>query len=76
MRIAILGPGCARCKAAEKAVREALRDMGKEAEVVKVEDLREMMKYGVSMTPAVAVDGTVKVSGKVPSVEELKKLLS
>jgi small redox-active disulfide protein 2 len=76
MEVAILGPGCARCKATEKAVREALREMGKEATVIKVENIKEMIKYGISMTPAVAIDGTIKLAGKVPSVEEMKDLLS
>jgi small redox-active disulfide protein 2 len=76
MEVAILGPGCARCKATEKAVREALREMGKEATVIKVENIKEMIKYGISMTPAVAIDGTIKLAGKVPSVEEMKNLLS
>ncbi|MGA6992596.1 MAG: thioredoxin family protein [Candidatus Deferrimicrobiaceae bacterium] len=76
MEIAILGPGCARCKATEKAVREALRETGKEATVVKVENIREMIKYGISMTPAVAIDGKIRLAGKVPSVEEMKNLLS
>ena len=76
MEVAILGPGCARCRATEKAVREALLEMGKEATIIKVEDLDEMIKYGLSVTPAVAVDGTIKLAGKVPSVEEIKNLLS
>ena len=76
MEVAILGPGCARCRATEKAVREALREMGKEATIIKVENLEEMIKYGLSMTPAVAIDGTIKLAGKVPSVEEIKSLLS
>ncbi|MDH3237250.1 MAG: thioredoxin family protein [Deltaproteobacteria bacterium] len=76
MEVAILGPGCARCKATEKAVREALLEMGKEATIIKVEDIKEMIKYGISMTPAVAIDGTIKLAGKVPSVEEIKSLLS
>jgi small redox-active disulfide protein 2 len=76
MEVAILGPGCARCRATEKAVREALREMGKEATVVKVEDIKEMVRYGISMTPAVAIDGTIRLAGKVPSVEEVKDLLS
>ncbi|MDH3238406.1 MAG: thioredoxin family protein [Deltaproteobacteria bacterium] len=75
MEVAILGPGCARCKATEKAVREALREMGKEATVIKVEDIKEMIRYGISMTPAVAIDGAIKLAGKVPSVEDIKKLL-
>ena len=76
MEVAILGPGCARCKATEKAVREALREMGKEATVIKVENIKEMIKYSISMTPAVAIDGTIRLAGKVPSVEEMKNLLS
>ncbi len=76
MEVAILGPGCARCRATEKVVREALREMGKEATVVKVEDIKEMIRYGITMTPTVAIDGTIRLAGKVPSVEEVKDLLS
>jgi small redox-active disulfide protein 2 len=76
MEVAILGPGCARCRATEKAVREALLELGKEATIIKVENLEEMIKYGLSVTPAVAIDGTIKLAGKVPSVEEIKSLLS
>ncbi len=76
MEVAILGPGCARCRATEKAVREALLELGKEATIIKVENLEEMIKYGLSMTPAVAIDGTIRLAGKVPSVEEVKDLLS
>ena len=75
MKIAVLGTGCAKCIAAEKNVREAVSELGLDAEVIKVTKIDEIMEYDVMLTPAVAVDGEVRVSGKVPSIEELKKVL-
>jgi small redox-active disulfide protein 2 len=74
MKIEVLGPGCSRCHATENNVREALKQLGIEAEVSKVQDIREIMKYGVISTPAVVVNGEVKISGKIPSVGYLKDL--
>ncbi|MCX5781300.1 MAG: thioredoxin family protein [Elusimicrobia bacterium] len=76
MKIEIAGPGCIRCKTTEKNVLEAIKELGIAAEVTKVSDIREMAKKGVMMTPAVIIDGVVKVSGKIPSVEEIKNILS
>jgi len=76
MKIEICGPGCPKCQATEKNVRQAVEALGISAEVSHVTDVAEMGKRGVMFTPAVVVDDQVKVSGKVPSVEELKKLLS
>lgn len=76
MRIEILGMGCPKCHATEQAVRKAVEELGMSAEVVHVYDPREIMRRGVMFTPAVAINGEVKISGHVPSVEEVKRLLS
>jgi small redox-active disulfide protein 2 len=75
MKIEILGTGCPKCKTTEKIVKQVVDELGKDAEVVKVEDLQEIVNRGVMMTPAVVVDGEVKIVGHVPSVDEIKKLL-
>ncbi len=76
MKIEILGTGCPKCKATEKAVRTAVDELGKDIEIEKVEDVSEIVSRGVMMTPAVVVDGQIKIVGHVPSVEEVKKLLN
>lgn len=75
MRIEILGTGCPKCKATEKNVRKAVDELGAQAEIVKIEDLQEIINRGVMMTPAVFVDGEAKIVGRVPSPDEIKKLL-
>ena len=76
MKIEVLGMGCAKCKQlmanAEKAVKEA----GVQAEVVKVEDMNQIVGYGIMTTPALVIDGKVVSAGKVLSVEEIKKKIS
>ena len=76
MKIEILGSGCTKCTTLYDNVKAALTDLGKEAEVVKVQDIPTIMKYGVMITPALVVDGKVLFSGKVPSVTELKGMMS
>ncbi|HCJ66176.1 MAG TPA: thioredoxin family protein [Elusimicrobia bacterium] len=76
MKIQVAGPGCMRCQMTEKNVRDACAQLNLAAEVSHVYDVREYAKLGVMMTPAVIVDGKVLISGKVPTVEELKKILS
>ena len=74
-KLQILGTGCPKCrKLAENAVAAA-KALGIEYELVKVTDINEIMKFGVMMTPALAVDGEVKVVGKVPPAEEIEALL-
>jgi small redox-active disulfide protein 2 len=75
MKIEVLGTGCAKCKKLFENVQEALQQSGKEAEVTKVEDIKKIMDYGVMSTPALVVDGQVKISGKLPSVREIEGLL-
>jgi small redox-active disulfide protein 2 len=76
MEIVILGTGCPKCRQTADAVRKAVERSGVDAAIRKVEDIREIVKYRVMTTPAVAVDGQVKISGKVPSVEEIVALLT
>ena len=71
MKIEILGTGCAKCSKTKGIVDTAVSQSGVEAEVVKVEDFDKIISYGVMITPAVVVDGDVKVAGKVPSVDEV-----
>ncbi len=75
-KIQILGTGCPKCKKLTENAREAASALGIDCEIEKVTSISDIMKFGVMMTPALAVDGKVKVSGKVPSVDELKTLLS
>ncbi|MEM4389287.1 MAG: thioredoxin family protein [Candidatus Micrarchaeia archaeon] len=75
MRVEILGGGCANCKKLEENVRAALAKKGVNAEVVKVTDFGEIASYGVLRTPALAIDGKVVAEGRIPSVEEIAKML-
>jgi len=75
MKIEVIGPGCARCITTEKNVHEALKQLGINAEVIKVTNVAEFAKKGVMFTPGVIVDGEVKVSGRIPTVDEIKKIL-
>ena len=67
--------GCSNCNKLYQNALEAVKQSGKEAEVVKVEDIQKIMDYGVMSTPALVIDGVVKVKGKVPKVEEIKELI-
>ncbi len=75
MKIQILGTGCPKCKQLTANVEQAIRESGVAAEVEKVTDIREIMKFGVMLTPGLAVDGEVKSSGKILSVGEIKKMI-
>ena len=75
MIIDVLGTGCSKCTTLYEHVKAALKELGKDADVVKVQDIPTIMKYGVLSTPALVVDGQVKFSGKAPAVAELKGLL-
>ena len=75
VKIEVLGTGCAKCKRLEKNVQRAVKETGVDAEIQKVEDLDEIINKGVMMTPALIIDGEAKVVGKVPSVEEIKRML-
>jgi small redox-active disulfide protein 2 len=75
MKIEILGMGCPKCKVLYENTLIALKNAGKEAEVVKIEDLAKITEYAVMATPALVVDGQVKSAGKVLSPEDIKKFL-
>ena len=74
-KIEVLGTGCAKCKKLIKNVEKAVKQIGSKATVEKVEDLDKIMEYGVMMTPALVVDGEVKIVGKVPSAGEIKCII-
>jgi len=74
--IQVLGPGCAKCKALESNVHEAVKQSGIEAQIEKISDIGTITAFGVMMTPALVVDGEVKVMGKVAGVDEIKKILT
>ena len=74
-KIQVLGSGCAKCKTLAANTTEALKELGLEAQVEKVEDMRTIASMGVMTTPALVVDGKVKSSGKVLSAAEIKKIL-
>ena len=76
MKLQILGTGCAKCNALTQATEQAAQALGVQYELEKVTDLNRIMAFGVMLTPALVVDGKVKVSGKVPSLDEAKRLLS
>ena len=75
MESKVLGPGCPKCKKTEEVVKEAMAEAGIEAEVKKITDTMEIAAAGVFGTPAVIIDGEVKVVGKVPSKDEVKSWL-
>ena len=75
-QVKVLGPGCAKCKTTYNNVLEALKQLGIEADVTKIEDIEEMMKYNVLTTPVLMVDNVVKVKGRVAEIHEIKQLLS
>jgi small redox-active disulfide protein 2 len=76
MDIKVLGTGCSKCKTLEKVTRDAVAEAGIDASVTKVDNIVEIMSYGIMVTPALVIDGKVVVKGRVPSVEEIKSLLT
>lgn len=74
-KIRILGTGCPKCKKLFEVAQQAVNDFGIDAEVSKVEDINDILGFGVMMTPALVVDGEVKVTGRVPRPEEVKTIL-
>jgi small redox-active disulfide protein 2 len=75
-KLLILGTGCAKCKKLAENAEAAAKALGLEYELIKVTDINQIMGLGVMMTPALVVDGNVKVMGKVPSAEAIKNLLA
>ena len=76
MKLQVLGTGCPKCKKLAELTETAAQELGIAYELEKVTDINDIMKMGVMMTPALVVDGQVKVSGKLPSVGEIKAYLS
>ena len=76
MKIEILGTGCSKCKAMEEAVKKAVAKVGGFHEVKKVEDIVEIMNYGVMSTPALVIDGVVKSTGKLLNVEDIVEFIA
>lgn len=76
MEIKILGTGCPKCKTLEKLTREVVAETGIEANISKVEDIMQIMNYGVVATPALVVDEKVVIKGRVPSANEIKQILT
>jgi small redox-active disulfide protein 2 len=74
-QLLILGTGCAKCSKLYQLTEQAAQELGVQYELNKVTDLKQILALGAMMTPALAVNGTIKVAGRVPSVDELKKLL-
>jgi len=75
-KIQILGTGCPKCKKLAENAEAAVKDLGVEYDIEKVTNINEIMGFGIMMTPALAVDGEVKVVGKVPSPDEIKAILA
>lgn len=75
MKIHILGPGCAKCTQLNETVTAATKELGLDCEIEKVSDFNQIMSFGVMMTPGLVVNGEVKAVGRVPSLEEVKKML-
>jgi small redox-active disulfide protein 2 len=71
MKIEILGMGCPKCKKTTQNAQQAVEELGIDAEIAKVEDLDKITEYGVMITPALVIDGKVKVAGKIPSKQEI-----
>jgi small redox-active disulfide protein 2 len=74
--IKVLGPGCAKCTTTYNNVLEAIKQTGIEADVVKIEDIEEMMKYNILTTPVLMIDDVVKVKGRVADISEIRQLLA
>ena len=75
-KIEVLGSGCARCKQTAKVMQMAVEELGIDAVIEKIEDINEIIDRGVLATPAVAINGKIVFSGKIPSLKEAKSLLS
>lgn len=75
MIITVLGPGCAKCKTLYEIASRAIEEAGVEGTVEKVDDIGQIMAYQILMTPGLAIDGQVKVAGRVPTLEEVKEMI-
>ena len=75
MEIKVLGAGCSKCKATYAAIEKVIEENGLDVSLSKVEDIMELLNYNIMTTPAVVVDGAVRIKGYVPSESEIKKFL-
>ncbi len=75
MEIKVLGPGCSKCKTTYNVIEKFIKDNNIDAKLIKVDDIMEIMNYNILTTPAVVIDGEVKIKGYVPSEKELRQLL-
>ena len=75
MKIKVLGTGCPKCNMLYRSCQQAVEQLQLDAELEKVEDINQIIAMGVMLTPALAVDGEIKFSGKAPGVDELKRIL-
>ena len=73
--IKVLGPGCPKCKTTFHNVEEAVKQLGIEANIIKIEDIEEMMQYNVLTTPVLMIDEQIKIKGRISQIEEIKELL-
>ena len=73
MKIIVYGTGCGKCKAVEKAVKNAVDKLGANAEIVKIEELDKIMEAGILSTPALSIDNEIKVTGRIPTSSEIEK---
>ena len=76
LKIQILGTGCPKCKKLAENAESAVKLLGGDFEIEKITDIKDIISFGVMTTPALAIDGQIKTAGRVPSVEEIKKILS
>lgn len=75
MEVKVLGPGCAKCKTTFQVIEKVIKENNLDVKLTKVDDIMEMMSYNIMITPAVVVDGEVKMKGQVPSESDVKRLL-
>ncbi len=73
MKIEILGTGCPKCKKTKELTQEVIKELGISADIMEVKDINQIIDYGVMVTPALVIEGEIKVAGKVPSKEEIRK---
>lgn len=75
MEIKVLGPGCSRCKSTYQVIEKVVKENNLDVKLTKVDDIMEIMNYNIMSTPAVVIDGVVKLKGQVPTESEVKKML-
>jgi small redox-active disulfide protein 2 len=76
MEITIYGPGCKNCVSLADNAKKAVSEIGVDAEIIKVEDMKEIAMAGIMSTPAIGIDGEIKIKGRVATVDEIKELIS